>query len=148
MDPRARRRDERSAREDLDHARRDIRGLFVLESIHRACALVALVGVAVRGALHADRRGAIGAGVAVVLSLASLALAFRLRMGQEHLRRDIVALELREELEARARELALDADPRSSPYRQGRAADSPRASRRRGRLGRVIHAIVGRARSD
>jgi len=97
--------------EQRQQLRRDLRGLVVLELLQRAIAIGSLLAVAGYAAAVADRRVAISIALAVVLSLAYLAQAFRIRMGQELIRRDLYALELREELDAG------ETESQTHPYR-------------------------------
>jgi hypothetical protein len=79
-------------------ARRDLRGLVALERVQIGIAIVLLAAIAVRSRVSAvDTRAAFAISGIVMLALAYLALAVRVRMGQGMLRRELYALELRRE---------------------------------------------------
>lgn len=97
--------------------RRDLRGLSILEYAQRLVAIGALVGIALRTIVHThDARTTISLVTVVLLALAYLALAFRIRLGAELVRRDLWLLEASEELE-RAEARRVDATASVHPYR-------------------------------
>lgn len=74
--------------------RRDLAGLVLVEFVHRFVALVALVGIALHAIAHSgDVNASITMATVMLLALAYLALAFRIRLGADALRRDLYLLE-------------------------------------------------------
>ena len=96
--------------DELRLLRQDLRRLVALEALQRAFATGVLVTIAARAVFVArERPSAVAIAIATLLALTHLALSFRLRAGQELLRRDLCFLELRQE--ARAHAGALEAHP-------------------------------------
>lgn len=115
--------------ESTRQLRRDLRGLVALECVHRALAIGPLLAIAIRAVvLTQDRRTAVSIAAVILVTLSYLALAFRLRMGQELVRRELCAIELRDELAEEAAELARRGQGCSHPYRAAPVIGSrPRA---------------------
>lgn len=96
--------------EETRKLRRDLRALVFLESAQTILAVGALLGIAVRAiVLSGNGRTAVSIAAIVLLALSYLALAVRVRMGQETVRRELRELEL-------TREIGMAVD-REDPYR-------------------------------
>jgi hypothetical protein len=99
MNPNSNSNSKPTTTEALPDLRSDLRRLVALESVQAALGVGGLVAIALHAVtVSADRDTALLIASATLLALTYLALAFRIRLGQDLLRRDLHVMEFYDEL--------------------------------------------------